>query len=411
MNAEIISVGTELLLGTATNTDARDISLALAEIGINVFWHTVVGDNPARLTECVYRARNRADLIITTGGLGPTCDDLTKQVLARCFERKLYFDQEAERSIREYFARRGHLTFTDNNLQQAMLPQGCTVLPNDCGTAPGCIFQDDFVRVVMLPGPPRECNTMLKKYVIPYLRKLSGETICSHMVRMFGIGESAMETKLRDLMDGANPTVAPYSKEGECMVRVTAKAGSEEECEALMAPVLEEILGRMKDYVYGVDCDSMERRVLQLLEETGKTLSAPESCTGGLLAMRVTEIPGASAHFKGGVTVYTEEAKTKLLGIDPEYIKENGVVSMAVAGRMAKRVRKALESDLGVSITGWAGPDGDDVGLVYVGLAAKGECFVRRLQLGCDTPRGKIRTNAVNNALDMVRRYLTGLDV
>ena len=411
MNAEIISVGTELLLGTATNTDARDISLALAEIGVNVFWHTVVGDNPARLTECVYRARNRADLIITTGGLGPTCDDLTKQVLARCFERELYFDKDAEASIREYFARRGHAGFTDNNLQQAWLPQGCTVLPNDCGTAPGCIFQDDFVRVVMLPGPPRECNTMLKNYVIPYLRKLSGETICSHMIRMFGIGESSMETKLRDLMDGANPTVAPYSKEGECMVRVTAKGASEVECQALMAPVVEEILNRMKDNVYGVDCDSLEHRVLQLLKEKGKTLAAAESCTGGMLAMRITEIPGASACFKGGVTVYTEEAKTALLGIDPEYIAENGVVSAAVAGRMAKRARKTLNSDLAVSITGWAGPDGDDVGLVYVGLAAKGECFVRRLQLGCDTPRGKIRNNAASNALDMVRRYLTGLDV
>ena len=195
------------------------------------------------------------------------------------------------------------------------------------------------------------------------------------------------------------------------MVRVTAKGASEAECQALMAPVVEEILNRMKDNVYGVDCDSLEHRVLQLLKEKGKTLAAAESCTGGMLSMRITEIPGASACFKGGVTVYTEEAKTALLGIDPEYIAENGVVSAAVAGRMAKRARKTLNSDLAVSITGWAGPDGEDVGLVYVGLAAKGECFVRRLQLGCDTPRGKIRNNAASNALDMVRRYLTGLDV
>ena len=411
MNAEIISVGTELLLGTTVNTDARDISLALAEIGINVFWHTVVGDNPARLTECVYRARNRADLIITTGGLGPTCDDLTKQVLARCFERELYLDEAAEQSIRDYFLRRGHSTYTENNRQQAMMPVGCTVLPNSCGTAPGCIFGDELVRVIMLPGPPRECNTMLKNQVIPYLRQFSGETIRSHTVRMFGVGESTMETKLRDLMDGANPTVAPYSKEGECMVRITAKADSEEACEALMAPVVEEVLERMKDAVYAVDCDSMERRVLQLLEEKNMTLAAAESCTGGLLATRITEIPGASNWFRGGVTVYTEDAKTRLLGIDPAYIEENGVVSMAVAGRMAKRVRKALGSDLGIGITGWAGPDGEDVGLVFVGLAVRGECYVRRLTLGCDTPRGKIRVQAVNHALDMIRRYLTGLDV
>jgi len=411
MNAEILSVGTELLLGSTVNTDARDISRMLSELGINVFWHTVVGDNPARLTECVYRARNRADLIITTGGLGPTCDDLTKQVLARAFDRELYFDEAAAETLREYFQRRGGRTFTENNLQQAMLPVGCTVLPNDCGTAPGCIFEEGNVRVVMLPGPPRECNTMMRNYVLPYLRRLSPDTIRSHMVRMMGVGESAMETRLRDLMDGANPTVAPYSKEGECFVRITAKAESEEACEALMAPVLAEVLDRMKDAVYGVDCDSLEQRVLQLLGETGRSLAAAESCTGGLLAMRITEIPGASNWFKGGVTVYTEEAKTELLGIKPKYIAEHGVVSMAVAGKMARRVRKVLHSDLGIGITGWAGPDGDDVGLVYVGLAARGECFVRQLQLGSDTPRGKIRVLAVTNALDMVRRYLTGLDV
>ncbi len=411
MNAEILSVGTELLLGTTLNTDARDISLALAELGINVYWHTVVGDNPMRLTECVYRARNRADLIITTGGLGPTCDDLTKEVLARSFELELYRDEAAEASIRDYFARRGNRNFTENNLRQALLPRGCTVLPNDCGSAPGCIFTAMGVTVVMLPGPPRECNTMLRRYVLPRLRELSGETIRSHMIHLFGIGESAMETELRDLMDASNPTVAPYAREAECFVRITAKGESEEQCEELMAPVTEEILRRMKDNVYGVDCEDLEHRVLQLLAERGVTLAAAESCTGGLVAKRITEIPGASAWFKGGVTVYTEEAKTTLLGIKPEFIGENGVVSMAVAGKMAKRVRKTLRSDLGIGITGWAGPDGEDVGLVYVALAAKGECYVRRLQLGANTPRGKIRIQAANNALDMVRRYLTGLEL
>ena len=411
MNAEILSVGTELLLGTTLNTDARDVSLALAELGINVFWHTVVGDNPARLTECVYRAKNRADLIVTTGGLGPTCDDLTKQVLARSFGRELYRDEAVEKALREKFAERGARRFTENNLRQAWLPEGCTVLPNDCGTAPGCIFTEGNITVVMLPGPPRECGAMLHRYVVPWLRERSEETIRSHNVRMFGIGESAMETALRDLMDGANPTVAPYAREGECFARITAKADSPEKCEELMAPVLEEVLRRIKDDVYGVDCDSLEERVLQLLKERSMSLAAAESCTGGLLAERITSIPGASAFFRGGVTVYTEDAKTTLLNIAPEYIAEHGVVSMAVAARMARRVRKILDSDLGVGITGWAGPDGDDVGLVFVGLAAKGECYVRRLLLGKTTTRDKIRTLAVNNALDMVRRYLTGLDV
>jgi len=410
MNAEIISVGTELLLGTSTNTDARDVSLALAELGINVYWHTVVGDNPARLTECLYRARNRADLIVTTGGLGPTCDDLTKQTIARAFGRELYFDTEAADTIRAWFSDKNR-PFTENNLSQAWLPEGCTVLPNDCGTAPGCIFEAEGITVIMLPGPPRELNAMLQGYVLPWLRERSGQTIRSHMVRMFGVGESQMEEKLRDLMDGANPTVAPYAKLGECLARVTAKADTEAQCEALTAPVVEEICRRMGDVVYGIDSPSLEHRVLELLAEKKMTFASAESCTGGLVSQRITAIPGASNWFRGGVNVYTEDAKTILLGIKPSFIQEHGVVSAAVAGKMARRVRKRLKADLAVGITGWAGPDGEDVGLVYVALAAKGECYVRRLQLGAHTDRERIRTVAAHNAFDMARRFLTGLDI
>lgn len=410
MNAEIISVGTELLLGTSTNTDARDVSLALAELGINVYWHTVVGDNPARLTECLYRARNRADLIVTTGGLGPTCDDLTKQTIARAFGRELYFDTEAADSIRAWFAERNR-AFTENNLSQAWLPEGCTVLPNDNGTAPGCIFEADGITVIMLPGPPRELNAMLNGYVIPWLRERSDKTIRSHSVRMFGIGESAMEEKLRDLMDGSNPTVAPYAKLGECLVRVTAKADTPQECDEMIAPVVEEVCRRMGDTVYGIDSPDLEHRVLELLAEKGKTFASAESCTGGMVSQRITAIPGASNWFRGGVNVYTEDAKSILLGIKPSFIEKHGVVSAAVAGKMARRVRKLLKADLGVGITGWAGPDGEDVGLVYVALAAKGECYVRRLQLGARTDRERIRTVAAHNAFDMTRRYLTGLDI
>lgn len=410
MNTEILSVGTELLLGTATNTDARDISLALAEIGINVYWHTVVGDNPARLTECIYRARNRADLIITTGGLGPTCDDLTKQTVARAFGRELCFDQAAADAMREYFAQRGS-DFTQNNMRQAWLPENCTVLPNAWGTAPGCIFQEGEVYVVMLPGPPRECMPMLREHVLPWLRKFSHDTILSHTVRMFGIGEGAMETRLRDLMDGANPTVAPYAKTGECLVRVTAKGETPAKCEELMTGVLGEIRRRMGDLIYGVDCPGLEYKALELLAARGKTLATAESCTGGLVAQRLTAIPGASVCYKGGVNVYTEEAKCTLLGLKQKMIDCNGVVSAPVAMKMAKRVRKTLHSDLGIGVTGWAGPDGDDVGLVYVALAAKGECFVRRLQMGRTADRERIRTVAAHNAFDMIRRFLTGLDV
>ena len=252
---------------------------------------------------------------------------------------------------------------------------------------------------------------MLRNYLVPWLRERSGETIRSHMIRMFGVGESAMEEKLRDLMDGANPTVAPYAKLGECLVRVTAKAADADACETLMTPMVEEICRRMGDVVYGLDAGSLEERVLELLAAKDMTFAAAESCTGGMVAQRLTAIPGASAYFRGGVTVYTEEAKTRLLGIDPKLIKKQGVVSAAVARKMAKRVRKLLKSDLGVGITGWAGPDGDDVGLVYVALAAKGDCFVRRLQLGRSSDREKIRTLAAHNAFDMARRYLTGLDI
>lgn len=411
MNTEILAIGTEILLGGTVNTNARDISEALAEIGINVFWHTVVGDNPARITECVFRAKDRADLIITTGGLGPTCDDISREVLCKAFGREMEYSQKAEESIKEYFAERGICSYTDNNMRQAWLPKDCEVFPNDCGTAPGCAFEEAGVKVIMLPGPPRECNTMLHRYVMPWLQKFSQDVIASHMVHFFGVGESAMEEKLRDLMDASNPTVAPYSKEGECMARVTAKGASLDECENLMEPVLDEIKLRMKDCVYGIDCASLEEKVNELLRQNKKTLAVAESCTGGLLAKRITDIPGASERFLGGTVVYTESAKESLLRIDPDYISENGVVSLEVAGKMARRVRKALDADIGIGITGWAGPDGEDVGLVYVGLASRGECYVRRLQLGASTPRGKIRQIAASHALDMIRRYLTGLEI
>jgi len=375
-----------------------------------VFWHTVVGDNPQRLMQCVDIARFRADLIITTGGLGPTCDDLTKETLARSFGLELYYDEAEAEGIQSWFEKSGR-PFTENNLRQAWLPMGCTVFHNDWGTAPGCAFEKDGVRVIMLPGPPKECMAMYKHRALPYLRELSGQIIRSHTLRMVGIGESQMEDRLRDMMEGLrNPTIAPYAKPGECLVRITAKAEDEETCDLMMEPVLREVYERLGDFIYGKDVDSLEAAILALLKEKGVTLAAAESCSGGLLAQRITELPGASEVFKGGVTVYTEEAKTALLGIKPEFIAENGVVSAAVAAKMAKKVRKKLNADLGVGITGWAGPDGDNVGLIFVALAWKGECLVRRLN-GGKAPRDRQRIMAVNNAFDMVRRHLCGLDI
>ena len=412
-DTEIISVGTELLLGHVTNTDARDISEMLSKIGINVKYHTVVGDNPERLRKCVETAKSRADIIITTGGLGPTCDDLTKQILAEAFGLKLV-ENKAEREGLYDYIRYGK-KFTDNNFTQAMLPEGCTVFHNNCGTAPGCGFEKDGKIVVMIPGPPKECNAMFRESALPYLRKLSEELIVSHSVRIFGLGESSVDDIFAEEMNRmTNPTMAPYAKECDCLLQITAKAKSEAEAEEMIAPVMEHVMQRLGDVVYGVDVDCIEESVIKLLREKGMTFSAAESCTGGELAKRFTDMPGASAFFKGGVVTYTNEAKAKLLGIDPALIEEKGAVSYEVAKAMAENVRTLLGTDIGVGVTGLAGPDGDgvhEVGTVFVSLAVEGETFVKELHMGAMRTRSFIRRMAGNHIYDMMRRWLSGIDV
>ena len=412
-DTEIISVGTELLLGHVTNTDARDISEMLSKIGINVKYHTVVGDNPERLRQCVETAKSRADIIITTGGLGPTCDDLTKQILAEAFGLKL-IENKAEREGLYDYIRYGK-KFTDNNFTQAMLPEGCTVFHNNCGTAPGCGFEKDGKIVVMIPGPPKECNAMFRESALPYLRKLSEELIVSHSVRIFGLGESSVDDIFAEEMNRmTNPTMAPYAKECDCLLQITAKAKSEAEAEEMIAPVMEHVIKRLGDVVYGVDVECIEESVIKLLREKGKTFSAAESCTGGDVARRFTDMPGASAFFKGGVVTYTNEAKAKLLGIDPALIEEKGAVSHEVAKAMAENVRALLGTDIGVGVTGLAGPDGDgvhEVGTVFVSLAVEGETFVKELHMGAMRTRSFIRRMAGNHIYDMMRRWLSGIYV
>lgn len=412
-DTEIISVGTELLLGHVTNTDARDISEMLSKIGINVKYHTVVGDNPERLRKCVETAKSRADIIITTGGLGPTCDDLTKQILAEAFGLKLV-ENKAEREGLYDYIRYGK-KFTDNNFTQAMLPEGCTVFHNNCGTAPGCGFEKDGKIVVMIPGPPKECNAMFRESALPYLRKLSEELIVSHSVRIFGLGESSVDDIFAEEMNRmTNPTMAPYAKECDCLLQITAKAKSKAEAEEMITPVMEHVMQRLGDVVYGVDVECIEESVIKLLREKGMTFSAAESCTGGELAKRFTDMPGASAFFKGGVVTYTNEAKAKLLGIDPALIEEKGAVSYEVAKAMAENVRTLLGTDIGVGVTGLAGPDGDgvhEVGTVFVSLAVEGETFVKELHMGAMRTRSFIRRMAGNHIYDMMRRWLSGIDV
>ena len=412
---EIISVGTEILLGSIVNSDARDLSRDLSELGLNVLYHSVVGDNPGRLKAAVELARSRADVLITTGGLGPTCDDLTKQTLAEAFGRKLVFHPECAQAIREYFTRMGR-EMTDNNLQQAYLPEGCEILDNAWGTAPGCAFEESGTYVVMLPGPPRECLPMFRERAVPWLAGLSEGVIRSRTLRVFGMGESAVEALLRDRMNGlANPTLAPYAKEGEVELRITAKAASAGAAEALIAPVEAEVRALLGDLIYGADVSGLEQVVLEGLKARGLTLGTAESCTGGLIAKRITDVPGAAAAFHGGVVSYHCEIKSGVLGVSQALLDERGAVCAQVAEQMAQGARRVLSCDLAVSATGVAGPDPDDrgnpVGLVYTGLAAPDGCWVKKLNLASPgARRDRIRTLAANHALDMARRWLAGLD-
>ena len=412
-NTEIISVGTELLLGHVTNTDARDVSEMLSKIGINVRYHTVVGDNPERLRRCVEIAKERADIIITTGGLGPTCDDLTKQILAACFSLPLVENKAEREGLYDYI--RHSKNFTPNNYAQALLPEGCTVFHNSCGTAPGCAFEKDGKTVVMLPGPPKECRAMFAESALPYLRKLSGGEIVSHSLRIFGIGESAVDQIFREEMNRmVNPSMAPYAKECDCLLQITAKADTAAEAEEMIRPVMEAAAARLGEYVYGVDIECVEEAVFALMEQNGMTFAAAESCTGGEVAARFTDIPGASAHFLGGAVTYTNEMKARLLGVDPALIEEKSPVSYEVAYEMAARVRQITGADLGVGVTGLAGPDGDgihEVGTVFVSMAAADGVWVRELHLGEHRTRSFIRRMAGNHVYDMMRRYMTGLKV
>ena len=410
---EILSVGTELLLGNIANTDAQMLSQGLSELGLNVYYHTVVGDNPQRVKEAVAIAKKRADIIITTGGLGPTCDDLTKNVLSESFGKQLVFDEESAQLIRAHFQRTGR-PMTENNLQQAMLPEGCTILYNDWGTAPGCAFQADGVHVLMLPGPPSECRPMFRYRAMPYLQTLSEGVIASHTLKLFGIGESAVEAQLRDQMNAmSNPTLAPYAKEGECELRVTAKAATDEKAQALLKPTVEQLKALFGSKVYGVDVSSLEEVVEQYLKEMGLTLGTAESCTGGLMAKRLTDVPGASQVFKGGIVSYTNEVKHAVLGVPQDLLDQHGAVSAPVAQAMAEGARKALGCDIALSSTGVAGPGKDDrgneVGTMFVAIATPEGTHVRPLHLGNRPIRARLRIQTTHHAFDLARRYLTGL--
>lgn len=411
MRTEIIAVGTELLLGEIVNTDAPMIAQGLAELGIGVYFQTVCGDNPDRLKSVLEVAKQRADLIITTGGLGPTADDLTKETIAAAFGKGLVRDEESMARLREHFKGR---TMTKNNEKQADVPEGCTVFQNDWGTAPACAFEGEGCLVIMLPGPPRECTPLFREKVMPFLEKRRGGALCSRYVKVFGMGESEMASRLSRQMDTwENPTAAPYAKEGECLVRITAMGKNKEEAFAMTEPAVREVRQVLGDVVYGVDVDSLEQVVVQEMTARGLTLATAESCTGGLMGKRITDVPGASACYLGGVVSYHNEVKENLLGVRHETLMTKGAVSEDTACQMAEGVRKALGADIGISTTGVAGPGGGTpekpVGLIYVGISTGDKTWAVRI-LRPRQSRENLRRLASSTAFDLVRRHLEGLD-
>ncbi len=413
--AELIAVGTELLLGNIANTNAQVLSQSLSALGVNVFWHTVVGDNPQRLREALDIARRRADILITTGGLGPTYDDLTKQTICEAFGKPLILHPDILEDIRAFYESALHVPMPENNTQQAELPEGCTVFDNPVGTAPGCAFEADGVHVLMLPGPPHEMETMLRRHVEPYLRKLSHEVIVSQDIMTFGMGESSIDQLLHEKMAHmTNPTLATYAKPCEVRLRATAKAATEDEAYSMLAPVGQMVLETLGDIVYGVDGGDLADCCHGHLIRRGLTLATAESCTGGLVAQRLTAIPGISAVYRGGVVSYWTSVKAEVLHVPQDVLDTYGPVSEECARAMAEGVRRITGADLGVSVTGAAGPDPDErgvpVGIVYIGLATPEGTFCRRLDLG-RRRRDRIQGLAANHAFDVVRRYLQGLPV
>ncbi|KMY53682.1 damage-inducible protein CinA [Bacillus sp. FJAT-27231] len=402
MNAEIIAVGSELLLGQITNTNAQFLSQQLAEIGINVYYHTVVGDNGNRVLDAIKEAEKRADLLIFTGGLGPTKDDLTKEVIASHIGRPLVYNEEALKSIESYFIRTKR-PMTPNNKKQALVMEGSLVLPNDHGMAPGMMVKGENHCYILLPGPPREMQPMFTQYAKPALLDVleKVEKIESRVLRFFGIGESALETEVEDLLLAQqNPTIAPLAGDGEVTLRITAKHESEETALQMIKEAEEKILRRVGDYFYGYNDTTIARELAERLKETSHTLAAAESLTGGLFQSEMTAVPGASTFFNGGIVCYSNQAKEKLVNVKKETLASHGAISEECALELAENVRQLLDADFGISFTGVAGPDeaeGQPPGTVWIGLASKYK-QPRAFKLDLAGSRAGIRKRSVKYA-------------
>jgi len=405
MIAEILCIGTELLIGDIVNTNAAFLSKSLSEHGFDVYYQSVCGDNKQRLEDCIKLALDRSDIVITTGGLGPTYDDITLNIFAKAFGLELYRNEDVENSIKDYFSKMGRV-MTENNLKQALVPEDSTVFINQCGTAPGICIKKNGKTAVLMPGPPREMKPMFTGQVLPFISGDTGKVLVSSNVNIFGLGESSVEEKLCDLMESmTNPTLAPYINDGEVRVRITASGKDNEEAKKKLSPVIKTVCDRLGDVVFGVDCNSMQEALVKKLCEYKLTVATAESCTGGLLSSMITEVPGSSEVFGYGVCTYANEAKQKLLGVNEETLKKHGAVSEQTAMEMAEGVKKLSGADIAVSLTGIAGPSGGTdekpVGLVYLGVAAGDRVYAKKLLLARHnhSDRNFIRTLAAKNAL------------
>lgn len=411
MIAELISVGTEILLGNIVNTNAAFLSEECAGLGISVYYQTVVGDNPERLKETIRIAKDRADIILLGGGLGPTEDDLTKETAAEVFGKTLYPDEHSMELIRRYFQRIGREDsgITKNNWKQAMVPEGAIVIDNDNGTAPGIILEAEGKIVIMLPGPPNELIPMWKQKIVPYLEKKQPEILESVTIKICGKGESRVETEILDLIDGqTNPTIATYAKTGEVHIRLTAKAKNRDEARALIDPVAKKIQERFGNLVYTMDEQTtLEETIVTMLKERHMTLTAVESCTGGLLSGRIVNVAGASDVFKQSFVTYCDEAKKSMVGVKKDTLEKYTAVSSQTALEMAEGGARTAGADACLSVTGIAGPDGTEeqpAGLVYIGCSVKGHTEVKKYHFTGN--RQKVREYAVVSALTLLRECL-----
>lgn len=408
MIAEIVSVGTELLMGQVVNTDAQYIAKHLAPLGYKVFYQITVGDNPERLTEVVRTAIARSDVVLFTGGLGPTDDDLTKETVAAALGLSVVpFPKEMEK-LEAYFTSKGR-AMVPSNRKQACFPKDAIILDNPNGTAPGCIMESGAKAVILMPGPPRELFPMFSDHVLPYLEKRSGMRLYSREIRIFGMGEGEVTHRLRDMIHNqTNPTIAPYVKTGEVTLRVTAACQNDAEGERLSSPMIAEIQQCLGDIVYSTEGEDLPHLCARLLTEQKKTLAVAESCTGGLITSALVDIPGSSNFLIEGLVTYANSAKVHCLNVQQQTLDTFGAVSAECAMEMAEGARKSGGTDIGISSTGIAGPDGGTpekpVGLVYIGISTEEKTRAFELHLYGD--RAKIRATAVLNALDLLRRNL-----